>query len=71
MIDKQGKSVYRLDGKRTTLNEISSLLTELGIDVDGHNIVTQGDITKIVNNINNLYHFFFFINNKIYFLKKD
>ena len=48
MIDKQGKSVYRLDGKRTTLNEISSLLTELGIDVSGHNIVTQGDITKIV-----------------------
>jgi len=48
MIDKQGKSVYRLDGKRTTLNEISSLLTELGIDVEGHNIVTQGDITKII-----------------------
>ena len=48
MIDKQGKSVYRLDGKRTTLNEISSLLTELGIDVTGHNIVTQGDITKII-----------------------
>jgi len=48
MIDKQGKSVYRLDGKRTTLNEISSLLTELGIDVSGHNIVTQGDITKII-----------------------
>ncbi|MDD4467607.1 MAG: AAA family ATPase [Candidatus ainarchaeum sp.] len=48
MIDKQGKSVYRLDGKRTTLNEVSSLLVELGIDVDGHNIVTQGDITKII-----------------------
>ncbi|MFA6065152.1 MAG: AAA family ATPase [archaeon] len=48
MIDKQGKSVYRLDGKRTTLNEISSLLTDLGIDVTGHNIVTQGDITKII-----------------------
>ncbi|MCX6803554.1 MAG: AAA family ATPase, partial [Candidatus Diapherotrites archaeon] len=48
MVDKQGKSVYRLDGKRTTLNEISSLLMELGIDVDGHNIVTQGDITKII-----------------------
>jgi chromosome segregation protein len=48
MIDKQGKSVYRLDGRRTTLNEISSLLIELGIDVDGHNIVTQGEITKII-----------------------
>jgi chromosome segregation protein len=48
MIDKQGKSVYRLDGKRTTLNEILSLLTDLGIDVTAHNIVTQGDITKII-----------------------
>ncbi|MDD4251353.1 MAG: AAA family ATPase [Candidatus ainarchaeum sp.] len=48
MIDKQGKSVYRLDGKRTTLNEINSLLVELGIDITGHNIVTQGDITKII-----------------------
>ncbi len=48
MIDRQGKSVYRLDGKRTTLNEINSLLLELGIDITGHNIVTQGDITKII-----------------------
>ncbi len=49
MIDKLGKSVYRLDEKRTTLNEINSLLVELGIDINGHNIVTQGDITKVVN----------------------
>ncbi len=49
MVDKQGKSVYRLDGKRTTLNEINSLLVDLGIDISGHNIVTQGDITNVVN----------------------
>jgi len=49
MIDKQGKSVYRLNEKRTTLNEINSLLVDLGIDISGHNIVTQGDITKVVN----------------------
>ncbi|MDD3083593.1 MAG: AAA family ATPase [Candidatus ainarchaeum sp.] len=48
MIDKQGKSVYRLNEKRTTLNEINSLLVDLGIDISGHNIVTQGDITKII-----------------------
>ncbi len=48
MVDKQGKSVYRLDERRTTLNEINSLLIDLGIDISGHNIVTQGDITKII-----------------------
>ena len=49
MIDKQGKSVYRINGKRTTLGEVSSLLLELGIDVTGHNIVTQGDIMKVID----------------------
>jgi len=48
MVDKQGKSVYRLDGNRVTLNEISSLLMELGIRVDGHNIVMQGDVTRVI-----------------------
>ncbi|MAG22125.1 MAG: hypothetical protein CL943_02360 [Candidatus Diapherotrites archaeon] len=48
MIDKQGKSIYRIDGNRVTLNETSSLLGELGIRVDGHNIVMQGDVTRVV-----------------------
>jgi chromosome segregation protein len=48
MIDKQGKSVYRLDGNRKTLNEVSSLLLELGITAAGHNIVMQGDVTRVV-----------------------
>ncbi|MBI4052825.1 MAG: AAA family ATPase [Candidatus Diapherotrites archaeon] len=48
MVDKQGKSVYRLDSEKKTLNEISSLLGELGIKPAGHNIVVQGDITRIM-----------------------
>lgn len=48
MIDKQGKSVYRLDGKRKTRNELTSLLLELGIKPDGHNIVVQGDTTRVI-----------------------
>src|SRR3989338_6856832 len=48
MIDKQGKFVYRLDGKRKTRNEVSSLLLELGIKPDGHNIVVQGDTTRVI-----------------------
>jgi len=48
IIDKQGKSIYKLDGKRKTLNEIQSLLLEIGINPNGHNIVVQGDITRII-----------------------
>jgi len=48
MIDKQGKSVYKLDNRRKTLNEIESLLLELGINPNGHNIVVQGDITRVI-----------------------
>ncbi|MDO8627621.1 MAG: chromosome segregation SMC family protein, partial [Candidatus Diapherotrites archaeon] len=47
-IDKQGKSVCRINGKRCTLSEIENLLEELNIKVDGHNIVVQGDITRII-----------------------
>jgi chromosome segregation protein len=48
MIDRQGKSVYRLNGSRVTLNEVSSLLAELGVKPTGHNIVMQGDITRVI-----------------------
>ncbi len=48
MVDRAGKSVYRLDGKRKTLNEVQSLLLELGVNPNGHNIVVQGDITRVI-----------------------
>ncbi|MBM3281725.1 MAG: hypothetical protein FJY86_00050 [Candidatus Diapherotrites archaeon] len=48
-IDKQGKSVYRLNEKRVTLGEIQNLLHELGLRVDGHNLVSQGDLMRIID----------------------
>jgi chromosome segregation protein len=47
-IDTRGQSVVRLDGKRKTLNEVTSLLLELGIKATGHNIVVQGDVTRVI-----------------------
>ncbi len=49
MIDKRGSSVYRLNGEKKAMNEVTSFLRELGIRPDGHNIVVQGDITKIIS----------------------
>lgn len=48
-IDKQGKSVYRLNEKRVTLGEVQNLLHELGLRVDGHNLVSQGDLMRIID----------------------
>lgn len=47
-VDKQGRAVVRLDDKRVALNEMTALLEELGIKPEGHNIVVQGDITRII-----------------------
>lgn len=47
-INRAGKSIYRINNERTTLNEVASLLQELSIDPNGHNIVVQGDITRII-----------------------
>ncbi|MDO8625238.1 MAG: AAA family ATPase, partial [Candidatus Diapherotrites archaeon] len=47
-IDTSGKSVMRLNDRRVTLNEVASLLEELGIKPFGHNIVVQGDVTRII-----------------------
>ncbi|MFH1588436.1 MAG: hypothetical protein ABIA76_03810 [Candidatus Diapherotrites archaeon] len=48
MIDRQGKSVYRINGKRRTLGEVSELLGSMKINPFGHNFVVQGDVTKII-----------------------
>jgi len=48
-IDRSGKSVYGLNEKRSSLNEIESFLTGFNMRPDGHNIVAQGDITRIID----------------------
>ena len=47
-IDKTGNSVFRLDGKRTTRFQVEETLSSLNIKPDGHNIIMQGDVTKII-----------------------
>ncbi|NOZ59483.1 MAG: chromosome segregation protein SMC [Euryarchaeota archaeon] len=47
-IDINGNSVYRLNGKRTSRAEILDLLRQVNIRPDGHNIILQGDITRII-----------------------
>lgn len=47
-VDNRGLSVFRVDGKRKTLSEVSSFLLELGVKPTGHNFVVQGDITRII-----------------------
>ncbi|MEE9565105.1 MAG: chromosome segregation protein SMC [Candidatus Hydrothermarchaeaceae archaeon] len=48
-IDLSGNSVYRLNRKRTTRNEILDLLSVANVHPDGHNIVLQGDVTRIID----------------------
>ncbi|MDP2666446.1 MAG: AAA family ATPase [Candidatus Diapherotrites archaeon] len=48
-VDKHGKSVYRMDEKRVTLGEVQNLLGELGLRVDGHNLVGQGDLLRVID----------------------
>lgn len=47
-IDSSGNSVYRLNGKRSTRNEILDVLAAAKIQPDGHNIVLQGDVTRVI-----------------------
>lgn len=48
-IDLSGNSVYRLNRKRTTRGEILDLLSAANVHPDGHNIVLQGDVTRIID----------------------
>ena len=48
LIDKRGRGVVKMNGKKKSLDEVTAYLEELGIRANGHNIVVQGDITKII-----------------------
>lgn len=48
-IDLSGNSVYRLNGKRTTRMQILDVLSAANVHPDGHNIVLQGDVTRVID----------------------
>lgn len=48
IVDKTGNSVYKLNGKRTSRTDILDLISAGNIYPDGHNIILQGDITRII-----------------------
>lgn len=47
-VNKAGVSSYRLGGKISTKQEVMDVLSQSGITVDGHNMIQQGDVTRIV-----------------------
>ncbi len=44
----KGVSTYRLNGKIVTRQQVVDTLIQVGLHPDGHNIITQGDVTQIV-----------------------
>lgn len=47
-VNKAGVSTYRLGGRIATKQEVMDLLAQAGITADGHNLIQQGDVTRIV-----------------------
>nr|MDO8134389.1 chromosome segregation protein SMC [Candidatus Njordarchaeum guaymaensis] len=47
-VDRQGHGVYRLNGRLTTRTEILDILSMVGIDPEGYNIVPQGELARII-----------------------
>lgn len=47
-INKKGISTYRMNGRVVTRQQIVDMFSLAGISHDGHNIIQQGDVNKIV-----------------------
>lgn len=48
-VDKEGHSVFRINGKREILDYVKNVLSHANFDPDGFNIVLQGEIEKFVD----------------------
>jgi chromosome segregation protein len=48
-VDKEGHSIFRVNGKRETRDYVKSILSHANIDPDGFNIVLQGEIERFVD----------------------
>jgi chromosome segregation protein len=51
-VDKNGKSVYRIDGKASTREEVLNILAMVRFRQDGFNIIPQGRILEIIGSTN-------------------
>ncbi|MCD6367637.1 MAG: AAA family ATPase [Candidatus Aenigmarchaeota archaeon] len=47
-VNKNGSSIYKLNGKTVNRRKIVDVLASAGIYADGHNIIMQGDITNLI-----------------------
>jgi len=48
VVNKDGNSIFRIDGRRSNLGEVIGLLKSANIDPEGFNIILQGEINKFV-----------------------
>ncbi len=48
-VNKNGKSTYRINGRKANKKHILELLLHVGVDPDGYNIILQGTISRIVD----------------------
>ncbi|MCD6477491.1 MAG: chromosome segregation protein SMC [Candidatus Aenigmarchaeota archaeon] len=47
-INKNGASIYKLNGRTVNRRKIIDLLSNARIHADGHNIIMQGDVTNLI-----------------------
>ncbi len=47
-VRRKGEGVYRINGRRSSAEEVQQLLKEMGYSVDNYSFITQGDITRVV-----------------------
>ncbi len=47
-VNKAGISTYRIGGRISTKQEVMNILSQASITLDGHNMIQQGDVTRIV-----------------------
>ena len=48
-VNRMGLSIYKLNGKTVNKREIDDIFRAINLDPDGHNIIQQGDITRVIN----------------------
>ncbi|MCC7552852.1 chromosome segregation protein SMC [Candidatus Micrarchaeota archaeon] len=47
-INKDGKTIYKLNGKMTTRTNVIEAIRPIGLELGNHNVIAQGQVQKIV-----------------------